>query len=237
MRIILNAGHGAGKEHNRGGIYFNEGDNNYLYSLVLKEELEKYKNVAVGLIRSKIEDNPSLSQRAKAGEGYDLYIAIHSNAAGADVRGTEVWDSVEKPNKALAQKICNVTANLFEHNNRGVKYKEGKNGWNWYGELRMNKAKSAMIIENGFHTNKEDCKFFKDNHKKLAEAQAKVIAEYYGLKKRGEEKEDKPSSWAVEAWNWGIKEGIIDGRRPKEKATREELITILYRLNKINGGR
>ena len=42
MRIILNAGHGAGKEHNRGGIYFNEGDNNYLYSLVLKEELEKY---------------------------------------------------------------------------------------------------------------------------------------------------------------------------------------------------
>ena len=39
--------------------------------------------------------------------------------------------------------ICDTTANLFGHNNRGVKYKEGQTGYNLNGELRFNQAKSA----------------------------------------------------------------------------------------------
>lgn len=38
-----------------------------------------------------------------------------------------------------------------------------------------------------------------------------------------------PSSWASEAWEWGIKQGITDGKRPKDYATREEVIAMLYR--------
>lgn len=190
MKIMLAAGHGAGKAHNRGGLYFNEGDNNFNYSLVLKKELEKY-GVLVGLVRKNINENPELTQRAAAGNGYDLYIAIHSNAGDASVRGTEVWDSVEKPNKELAKSICDATASLFDHNNRGVKYKAGQPGYNWYGELRLNKAKSAMIVENGFHTNKDDCLFFKNNHQKLAEIQAAAIAKFYKLKKDNIDKSEK----------------------------------------------
>jgi len=37
-----------------------------------------------------------------------------------------------------------------------------------------------------------------------------------------------PSSWAKEAWEWAKKEGITDGSRPKDAATREEIITILH---------
>ena len=42
--------------------------------------------------------------------------------------------------------------------------------------------------------------------------------------------EDKntPSAWAKEAWEWGKKEGITDGTRPKDAPTREEVITMLY---------
>lgn len=188
MKIRLNAGHGAGPAHNRGAICFNEGDNNYHYSLVLKEELEKYEGVVVDLVRNKITDNPTLAQRSAMGKGYDLYFSVHSNApgtaGGSSVRGTEVWDSVERPNKALAQAICDATAKLFNHPNRGVKYKVGQPGYNWYGELRFNEAKSAMIVENGFHTNSLDCSFFKNNHKKLAEVQAAAIAKHYKLKKK-----------------------------------------------------
>lgn len=187
VKILIAAGHGAGKAHNRGALCYNEGDNNYYYSLILKQELEQYEGITVDLVRKNINDNPTIAQRAAMGEGYDLYIAPHSNAPGEgnpSVRGTEVWDSVERPNKALAKSICDATATLFNHNNRGVRYREGQPGYNWYGELRFNKAKSAMIVENGFHTNSLDCQFFKNNHKRIAETQAAAIASHYKLRKK-----------------------------------------------------
>lgn len=58
------------------------------------------------------------------GEGYDFYYAIHSNATkNADVRGTEIFDSVERPNMQLAKLLCDSTDAYFKHNNRGVKYR------------------------------------------------------------------------------------------------------------------
>ncbi len=233
MRILVNAGHGSGSAYNRGGLYFNEGDNNFYYSLILKEELEKYKNAEVDLVRNKIEDNPSIYERAKMGKGYDLFLSIHSNAASSDVKGTEVWDSVEKPNFELAKTICDTTAELFRHNNRGVKYKEGQKGYNWYAELRFNKAKSAMIVENGFHTNHNDCLFFKDNHRLIAKTQAEVIVKHYGL----ERKDNMPEfiDWAKEAMEWAMDEDreLTDGSNPKDPITLERLITILYRYNNL----
>ena len=49
-------------------------------------------------------------------------------------------------------------------------------------------------------------------------------------------KMDKPKNWAEDAWKWATDNGIVDGTRPNDTATREELITILYRAltdNKI----
>lgn len=232
MKIILSAGHGAGKAHNRGGLLFNEGDNNFHYSLVLKEELETYENVKVDLVREKITDNPPIHERAKMGAGYDLYLSIHSNAASnSSVRGTEVWDSVERPNKQLAQMLCDATANFFNHRNRGVKYREGQPGYNWYGELRFNQAKSAMIVENGFHTNMEDSLIFRDKHKELAAVQARAIASFYGLKKKAV-KEEKPN-WAQKHYDSLIKKGVvINETRFDDPITRGELFALLDRIIK-----
>ncbi|MBU5676766.1 N-acetylmuramoyl-L-alanine amidase [Alkaliphilus sp. MSJ-5] len=41
------------------------------------------------------------------------------------------------------------------------------------------------------------------------------------------------SEWAIEAWEWGKEKGITDGQRPKDFATREELVTMLYRMKEI----
>lgn len=230
IKIRVNAGHGAGPAHNRGGICFNEGDNNYLYSLKLKQELETYEGVKVDLVRKSINDNPSLAERAKKGEGYDLYLSIHSNAASPDVRGTEVWDSVERPNMALAKLICDTTSNFFDHRNRdhrnrGVKYKEGKPGFNYYGELRFNLAKSAMIVENGFHTNSQDCSIFKNGHKKLATAQARAIASYYGLKKKDiKENPHWGENYYTNLANKGIK---LTDKRFNDNITRAEAIALV----------
>jgi len=41
--------------------------------------------------------------------------------------------------------------------------------------------------------------------------------------------EDAPSPWATEAWAWACDDGITDGTRPQTAATREEVVTLLYR--------
>jgi N-acetylmuramoyl-L-alanine amidase len=43
---------------------------------------------------------------------------------------------------------------------------------------------------------------------------------------------DTPSDWAKEAWEWAKREGITDGKRPKDTMTREEMVTMLYRYYK-----
>lgn len=43
----------------------------------------------------------------------------------------------------------------------------------------------------------------------------------------------EPSNWAKEAWEWGVKNGITDGKRPQDNATREEIVTMLYRAKKV----
>lgn len=43
-----------------------------------------------------------------------------------------------------------------------------------------------------------------------------------------------PSNWAKESWEWAKKEGYLDGTRPKEPITREEMAIVLKRVvNKI----
>ena len=124
-----------------------------------------------------------------------------------NVRGTEVFDSIEKPNKQLAQALVDVTSNYFKHNNRGVKYRESETtkGKNYYGELRDNQAKSAMIIEHGFHTNMQDCLIFRDNHEELAKLQAKVIADHYVLKLKGTPAETGDTLYKVQVGAYSVK--------------------------------
>ncbi|HIT90547.1 MAG TPA: N-acetylmuramoyl-L-alanine amidase, partial [Candidatus Merdenecus merdavium] len=91
IKILLDPGHGAGKAHNRGSVIGNEGDNNYHFSIVLKNELEK-RGFIVGTTRQSISQNPSLQSRGQKAKGYDLFLSLHSNANNnKNVRGTEIF--------------------------------------------------------------------------------------------------------------------------------------------------
>ena len=56
----------------------------------------------------------------------------------------------------------------------------------------------------------------------------------YDYDKTSKEKPSKNiiSSWAKDGWNWGVDKKIIDGKRPGDYATREEVITMVYRFSK-----
>lgn len=180
--VGLDPGHGAGAAHNRGGVCYNEGDNNFYYALVLKREFLKIPGVRVVMTRNKVTDNPSLTQRGNMMVGVDLMLSLHSDAFHkSSVNGTTIYDSVRKPNRELATKLVNGISSMFNSLDRGVKFKEGQTGWDWYGVLRASKAKSSMIIEHGFHTNVRDCAYFKNNHTAIAKKTVQIVKVHYGL--------------------------------------------------------
>ena len=189
VKIMLDPGHGGGPAHNRGFKqvdnlpYCNEGDCNYIYSRdFLKPALERY-GFKVDMTRSDIWQNPSLKTRGFMARNYDLLLSVHSNAAGGNVRGVEVWDSTNPKEscKALGDKICAYVSNALGTPNRGTKYRKNNAGSNYYGILRLGYAKKNMIVEHVFHDNLQDATVYRKNLDKTANAVAKAIAEFYGL--------------------------------------------------------
>lgn len=182
MKILLDAGHGAGKLHNRGSLIGNEGDNNFLFSVILKEELEKYEGVEVLLTRPKITDNPSLKTRGKMAQGCDLFLSLHSNAFNGIANGFVLFDDVTKPNDKLAQALSKSIGSAFRMN-RGVHRKQlSYIKDDWYAVLRYNEAKYGMLLEYGFHDNLQDVQVYVNQREKLARLTVQPIVEFFNLK-------------------------------------------------------
>ena len=189
VKIMLDPGHGGGPAHNRGFKqvdnlpYCNEGDCNYIYARdFLKPALERH-GFKVEMTRGDIWQNPSLKTRGFMARNYDLLLSVHSNAAGGNVRGVEVWDSTNPREscKALGDKICAYVSSTLGTPNRGTKYRKNNSGSNYYGILRLGYAKKNMIVEHVFHDNLQDATIYRKNLDKTANAVARAIAEFYGL--------------------------------------------------------
>lgn len=200
VKIMLDPGHGGGPAHNRGFKqvdnlpYCNEGDCNYIYARdFLKPALERY-GFKVDMTRSDIWQNPSLKTRGFMARNYDLLLSVHSNAAGGNVRGVEVWDSTNHKEscKALGDKICAYVSSALATPNRGTKYRKNNAGSNYYGILRLGYAKKNMIVEHVFHDNLQDATVYRKNLDKTANAVAKAIAEFYGLAEKTGEVKNPP---------------------------------------------
>ena len=195
IKILLDQGHGGGNSSRRGFVnvegymYCNEGQNNFYFSKLLKQELEK-KGFQVGTTRNNMNEDPSLPARGKMGKGYDLMISAHSNANDGNAHGSEVWDSTNpvESDAKLGRLLSKVTADTLGIPDRGVKYKKNNSGSNFYGVLRNGLAKKNMILELFFHDNYNDTVKFINNHKQLAVNLADALAKYYKL----EVTEDKP---------------------------------------------
>lgn len=184
IKIILDPGHGAGKASNRGSLIGNEGDNNFYMAEEIKKALEPYE-VQVDTTRKKITDNPSLTERSKAGEGYDVFLSLHTNAYNGKAKGSEVFRSLEHNNAsniALAKLINDKVAKYFV--NRGVKTRAypNTNNLNYYGVMRYNKAKHVFLGEFGFHDNKDDIKVIINKRKEIAQAVAQAFIQHFNLK-------------------------------------------------------
>lgn len=211
IKILLDPGHGAGKAHNRGSVIGNEGDNNYHFSIVLKNELEK-RGFIVGTTRQSISQNPSLQSRGQKAKGYDLFLSLHSNANNnKNVRGTEIFPDTNpvKNWHKLAVNLGSAIAKACNTNNRGVIYWGLNTGYqknskppkssNYFGVLRSNLATSyAMLVELVYHTNYQDCSAYVNQRQKIAKAMADVIGDWYGVSLGGKEEVVKENTKKVD---------------------------------------
>ena len=216
IKIVLDPGHG--KNSGAGIIKgFYEGSNNFEAVQYLKDELEKYKDVQIVVTRTAITDDPSLEERGKMGRDADLFFSWHSNAWSKEIaHGVSSFSSVRRDGQALCDAISAAVVAAFKECGVGSCYYRGYSQKKWddslpkvdyYGVLRNStlenptkavqgktpidsKCKQSIIIEHGFHSNPTECEVLADPAKlrKIVEAEAKVIADYFGLKKKEEPK-------------------------------------------------
>lgn len=197
--IRFNAGHGKGKKYNRGGIKFNEGDENYNFTGLLLEKLSSYDVDAKELRHAKGngEFERDWDTIRNWGSGADLFYSAHSNAFNGQASGVEVflsYKSIKYYN--FAKELTEVISKTLGIYNRGVKFQNRNTGSyetysqanssknDWLNELYQNKAKCVVLVEHFFHDNINDTNSYIKNRDRLANEIVKVIAKHFNLKLR-----------------------------------------------------
>ena len=208
MKITLDPGHGQfGNPGVLAGYY--EGTRVFMLAEQLRAALESYEDVQVVITRKNITDNPSLANRGGEAvrNGSELFISLHTNAASNPAaHGVSVFRSVKRPgSEELGRLLGDAVVNTMKKHTditylRGVMTRtESFDGQiqDYYGVIRSSvkseSVKYSFIIEHGFHTNLTECDYmFRDSSlAEIAEAEAKAIAGYFGLRK----KEDQPKEY------------------------------------------
>lgn len=225
-RVFIGVGHGGSDPGAVG--YVREEDANLTIAMELKRLLEA-AGVTVGISRMKDENDP-LSEEIREANAFkpDLAIDVHNNAGGGD--GFEVFVQTgthAKQSKAVGL-LLERYVKAMHQNSRGVKTKLNDAGKDYFGFLReINHP--AVIVEGFFVDNQKDAADFDTvaEQKKMAAAYAAAIIEHLGAG-------NGPDVWAEEAWNKAKKAGVLDGTRPRDNVTRQELAVVLDRLGLLN---
>ena len=168
--------------------------------------------------------------------GIDYVVECHLNAGVGDqggngyTTGTEVLVHASEPATTVEQYILNNICALG-FTNRGVKR---RNDLAVMGYV-VNHGISHALIETCFIDDADDMALYEQRFDEVAQAIADGIAEGFGLEGGSEVEEEKnqePSKWAKDAWAKAHELGLMDGTRPHDAVTREELAAVLVRLSK-----
>ena len=193
MKICLDAGHYGKYNQSPCDKEYYESDMTWKLHLMLKRHLEAY-GIQVILTRESQEKDRKLYDRGAASKGCQLFLSLHSNATQKEsvdypASYCAINKSADKIGLALAQCVERVMGTVQKAR---IENREGKHG-DYYGVIRGATAVGVpgLILEHSFHTNPAATKWLlKDsNLDRLAQAEAKEIARFYGIAKP-----DKPDS-------------------------------------------
>ena len=199
IKICLDSGH-YGK-YNRSNVVpsYYESEMNWKLHNYLAQELKGY-GIEVVKTRAELSKDLGLTARGKKSEGCNLFLSIHSNACDVESVDYPLVITMQdgkgdKLGLAIAKKIQELMGTAQAGK---IIKKKGTYGGEWYSVLEGARQVGVMgmIIEHSFHTNTKAAKWLLEdiNLKKMAEAEAKLIAEHFGLSKKEEQTKAETSS-------------------------------------------
>lgn len=202
--VCLDAGHYGKYNRSPAVPAYYESEAMWQLHLYLKEALEAF-GIEVRQTRADQTKDLYITDRGRAAKGSDLLLSLHSNAVGSEVNedvdyvavyhlqedtGTDADDR----SKALAEQLAPVIAQVMQTRqgsktlSRIAKTDKNKDGMlndNYYGVLNGARQVNvpALIVEHSFHTNTRTANWLLEdaNLQRLAQAEAAVIAAYFGI--------------------------------------------------------
>lgn len=196
-KICIDAGH-YGK-YNRSPVVkeYYESDMTWKLHLLLKKHLESY-GFTVITTRKEQEKDIALYNRGATSKGCDLFLSLHSNACGTEsVDRVDVYAPLSGNGHDIAAKLGKRIAEVMETKQPSyVKTRQGESGGEYYGVIRGAVAVGTigLLVEHSYHTNTRSTKWLLDeaNLDKLAQAEARMLAEYYDMEVEPEAEATKP---------------------------------------------
>lgn len=186
--VCLDAGHDG--KHNRSPAVpeYYESEVNWKLHLLLKEALERYE-IVVKTTRSDIKETLGVYERGTASKDCDLFLSIHSNAVGSNVDETVdrvmVYVPLDGTGDKIGQLFVDQIGLVMGTKQKGrIASREGNSG-DYYGVIRgaTDVGTIGLILEHSFHTNTRSARWLLDdtNLARLAEEEAALLADYYGV--------------------------------------------------------
>lgn len=190
VRICLDAGH-VGSHYNQSPVVKTYYESAMVWSLHLKLKAElEARGFEVITTRATIDTDMGVYNRGAASKGCDVFLSLHSNACGTEsVDYPVVYRAYDNLNDAdtIALKIARRIGELMGTKQAGrTATRKNSSGGEYYGVLRGARAVGTplyLLIEHSFHTNTAAAKWLsqESNLEKLAQAEAELLADYYGL--------------------------------------------------------
>ena len=216
--------------------------------LMQKEELEKY-GFEVVLTRTDEEVDLALMARGQKAKGCDLFISDHSNACNSEsVDRAVVIYPVNGKCADLAEQLSHTVTDVMQLKDKPQIYQRwnSTNTADYYGVIRgaASVGVPGLIIEHSFHTNNRAAAWLNQdaNLAKLAKAEAKTLATYFGMDIPQHPFVDVPDGkFYTDAVKWAWSDGIVDGVdathfKPNANMTRGQVVTMLKRYHDKFGG-
>lgn len=190
MRICIDPGHTFGSNPSPADPTYSEGTRMFALARFLRRALERY-GAEIVCTRGRVTDDPSDYERGRMGRGCALLLSLHSNAVASGRNDNVDYVSVLYPvnhrGEQLAQALSEVVADVmgtrqlpqFLVRRNAARDAELDPVMRFAAQM----GTLALRVEHSFHTQPRIAAWLRsdENLRRLAEAEAALIAEYFGL--------------------------------------------------------